>query len=441
MATTSKKPTYNLKAVVQETGLKPDTLRAWERRYGLPQPERTSGGHRIYSEHDIELLKWLMQRQEEGLSISRAVKLWQDLIAEGQQPLLNEAMSPVEPAIVLGDSENIDQMKQVWIDACLAFNEAQAEQLLTQAFALYPVEMVCQKIIASGLAEIGQGWYEGDISVQQEHFASALALRRLDSLISSAPRPTRSQKILVLCAPEDTHTFSPLYISLLLRRRGWPVTYLGADVPVTQLEETIQSTQPDLVIIAAQLLTTAANLLEVAEILTAYPPMVAYGGLIFSVTPELKERIPAYYLGDTFDYIVHFVEKLFDSPVLLPNAKAVSYEYQQAYELYRMRRAQIDAQLWQRAQDGLLDQTHLNNANLHLAQNVLAALKFGNIEFVGPEIEWVRGLTINYQIPIVLLTHYLQAYKQAAVDVLGDEVGADIVIDWLEKLIPATQYI
>ena len=53
-------PTYNLKAVVQETGLKPDTLRAWERRYGIPEPDRTGGGHRLYSQHDINTLKWLL---------------------------------------------------------------------------------------------------------------------------------------------------------------------------------------------------------------------------------------------------------------------------------------------------------------------------------------------------------------------------------------------
>ena len=52
--------TYNLKAVVQETNLKPDTLRAWERRYGLPNPERTAGGHRLYSQRDIDTLKWLI---------------------------------------------------------------------------------------------------------------------------------------------------------------------------------------------------------------------------------------------------------------------------------------------------------------------------------------------------------------------------------------------
>ncbi len=51
----STTPAYNLKVVLKETGLAADTLRAWERRYGLPMPQRTAGGHRLYSQRDIEI--------------------------------------------------------------------------------------------------------------------------------------------------------------------------------------------------------------------------------------------------------------------------------------------------------------------------------------------------------------------------------------------------
>ena len=80
-------PAYNLKVVLKETGLAADTLRAWERRYGLPVPQRTQGGHRLYSERDIHTIKWLMARQAEGLSISRAVDLWNENLASGLDPL------------------------------------------------------------------------------------------------------------------------------------------------------------------------------------------------------------------------------------------------------------------------------------------------------------------------------------------------------------------
>ena len=76
---------------------KPDTLRAWERRYGLPQPKRTAGGHRLYSQRDIDTLKWLVARQNEGMSISRAVELWNRLKEEGQDPLHAPEFAPVPP--------------------------------------------------------------------------------------------------------------------------------------------------------------------------------------------------------------------------------------------------------------------------------------------------------------------------------------------------------
>ena len=95
-----KTPTYNLKAVVRETGLKPDTLRAWERRYGVPAPQRTESGHRLYSQHDIDTLKWLLLRQSEGMSISRAIELWRRMEEEGADPLVPQGSSGVWAALV-----------------------------------------------------------------------------------------------------------------------------------------------------------------------------------------------------------------------------------------------------------------------------------------------------------------------------------------------------
>ena len=66
----NRTPTYNLKAVVRETGLKPDTLRAWERRYGLIEPKRTESGHRLYSVTDIGTIRQVMAWLERGVSVS-----------------------------------------------------------------------------------------------------------------------------------------------------------------------------------------------------------------------------------------------------------------------------------------------------------------------------------------------------------------------------------
>ena len=91
----SKKPIYNLNLVLQETGIKADTIRAWERRYHLPQPKRTEGGHRLFSEFDIETIKWLIARQGEGMRISQAVQLWHEIESNGQDPLRSSSTEPL----------------------------------------------------------------------------------------------------------------------------------------------------------------------------------------------------------------------------------------------------------------------------------------------------------------------------------------------------------
>src|SRR3974377_1419159 len=116
-------PKFNLKAVVRETGLKPDTIRAWERRYGVPKPDRTPGRHRLYTQHDIDLLKWMNARQHEGMSISRIVDLWKSLEAQGQDPLLVAAHGMAAKPIPLGEAGELANLRREWVNACLQFNE------------------------------------------------------------------------------------------------------------------------------------------------------------------------------------------------------------------------------------------------------------------------------------------------------------------------------
>lgn len=157
----SKNPAFNLKVVLQETNLAADTLRAWERRYGLPAPQRTAGGHRLYSQYDIEMIKWLLARQAEGLSISRAVDLWNEHNASGVDPLDGfspSILSPAQatPALYIPPNTNLDFLRGQWIEACMKFSELNSERVLNQAFSMFPVEAVCINVLQKGMAEIGR---------------------------------------------------------------------------------------------------------------------------------------------------------------------------------------------------------------------------------------------------------------------------------------------
>lgn len=437
MSKFSKTPTYNLKVVVKETGIKPDTLRAWERRYGLPDPQRTPGGHRLYSPYDIEMIKWLTIKQDEGLSISRAIELWQSLQQDGADPIEQEtAVAPVNslPPNTMAYLANhaLQDLRQQWVNACLQFDETTAEKMLIQAFGLYPVEMVCLEILQKGLAEVGELWYANKASVQQEHFASALTMRRISALITAAPPPSRNGRILVACPPKEEHTFASLLITLFFRQRGWDVVYLGANVPLDRFEGMVGTVKPNLVILTAQQLSTAANLLDVVEYLGSLGIPSAYGGRIFNQIPEMRTRIPAHFMGVNLDEVVPNTIQVLSQHLPTPKAKPVPESYQRAATVYRHKQAALEASVWHILQDKNMPYEHIVSADLHLSQDILAALRLGNMSYLGSQISWVHNLIQNYHYPLHLLSMYLMAYLEAARQHIAD--GGEPIIAWLEGI-------
>jgi DNA-binding transcriptional MerR regulator len=429
-------PFFNLKAVVQQTGVKPDTLRAWERRYGLPSPTRSGGGHRLYSPRDIDTIKWLMTRQAEGLSISRAVELWQQIETEGRDPL--QAATPIVvqagPPRPLGGT--ITQLRTDWIDACLGYDERRAEQIVNQAFAMYAPETVCLDLLQTAVAEIGDGWYQGHVTVQQEHFCSELAVRRFESLILSGPPPTRPGRILVACPPGESHVLGLLLATHLLRRRGREVVYLGASVPVDQVERTVAATRPRLAILAAQRLHTAATLLDMAEALEREDVPLAYGGRIFNLLPRLRERVPGHFLGERLELVPEAVESLMVAPRPTPETAAIPEASRQAREHYLDRQRLIEVDLVQFLNETGVAPRHVVTASSELAQSIAAALRLGDMDLVGTDIDWAEGLLRSHGLPARMPHGYLKAYYEAARRNL-DERGKPIIA-WFGEFVGGT---
>lgn len=428
--------TFNLKAVVQETGLKPDTLRAWERRYGLPHPTRTAGGHRLYSQRDIDILKWLAARQDEGLSISRAVSMWKKMVSAGKDPLLEMPVETAEPMpSSLTSGASINQLRRAWVEACLEFDEQGAENAIAQALSMYSPEVVCMQILQKGLAELGVSWYEGVATAQQEHFASALAMRRVEALLQGTPQPTRIGRILVGCAPEEEHSFSALLLTLLLRRRGWEALYLGANVPLARLEATVAAAEPHLVVLTAQTLHTAATLYGMAEVLMREDVPLAYGGLVFSSMEALRDRIPGHFLGERLEDAPHTVEQLIAGPRPIGRVRRPSPEYQALLALFLDRQARIESLVWDDMEGQDIRPHHLSRANRDLSRNIAAALTLGDIRFVGEDIFWIEGLLMNYhyRLPEEAVRSYLEAYRRAVQTTLGEQ--GRLIVDWLNEII------
>lgn len=433
----STTPAFNLKVVLKETGIAPDTLRAWERRYGLPKPQRSAGGHRLYSQRDIETIKWLMERQSEGLSISRAVDLWNERVASGSDPLagLVQAVSTI-PVQYTSPDTTLDTLRAQWIAACLEFSESAVEQTLNQAFSMFPVEAVCVDVLQRGLSEIGERWYENRASVQQEHFASGLAMRRLDAVLSASPTPTRDQTVLVGCPPDEWHAFTPLLLALLLRRRGLHVIYLGANVPEAQFSNTVKDVRANLVALVAQQLITAATLQQTALALSSQNIPVAFAGRIFNLHPQLPANIPGIFLGPDLPSALDEIELILAKRVRLPQPKAASPSHVAAHQAFLSKRGQIELTLKEGVEPLSMAPEDIQTGIHFLGENITAALQLGDMSLVTNEVEWLKALLQFHEAYPQQLIHFMQTYSDAVNRNINGQGKS--ILDWfaaeIEKL-------
>ena len=204
------------RTVVLETGIAPATLRgdAMACYRG-----RSDGDYRL-TEKDIATLRWLKNQVDSGVSISRAVALLEIRRQAGEAPEFDDERMPglIAPA-------ETARCPSIIVDELVAelnsFQEAQAEASLTEAFAWDPVDVVAEEIIAPTLVEIGEGWHRGEVSVVQEHFATAFLRRRLTSLFDAYPQPSSGPLAITGSAPSEWHDIGILMVSLALRRHGW----------------------------------------------------------------------------------------------------------------------------------------------------------------------------------------------------------------------------
>ncbi len=418
--TLSQTPIYNLGAVLEETGLPADTLRAWERRYGLPAPRRTPGGHRLYSERDIALVRWLMSRRAEGMSISRAVAEWRHLTAAGGDPLEEHdgsrlAQPPTHSAL--------DTLRDQWLAACLKFDEAAAEQLLNQGFSQYSVETVTASVIQNALRDVGDLWERGQASVQQEHFLSALAARRLDALIAASPSPPPSPVALLACAPGEPHSLPVLYLNLLLRRRGRRVVSLGADVPIDELARTARAVDAAIVVLSAQRLVTAAALRDEAALLARKRIPAGFGGRIFVQQPELQQSIAGTYLGDDVNAASDRIHQLLDEPPSV--VRRIPPPCGPEAAAFRAAHPRIERYVHQRFSKSPLPSRLLALANNQFGPGLAAALELGDVKYIEADVRWIQAVLMAHGLPVRALRDYLLAYADAVHKVMGAS-GAEI---------------
>src|SRR4051794_190198 len=234
MAMDSGEPLIRIGELSRRLGLSVDRLRAWERRYELLQPVRTSGGFRLYSRADELRVRAMRGHLAEGLSAAEAARA----------ALAADASAPADPAA------GVAHMRHDLSLALTEFDAMRAHGLIDRLLAELGADGAIREVILPLLRDLGERWARAEVDVGQEHFASRLLEARLLALLRGSDRGAGPMALLA-CAPGELHTLGLVSFGIALRNRGWRVTYLGADTPIASIRRTADELSPAIVVLSA----------------------------------------------------------------------------------------------------------------------------------------------------------------------------------------------
>ncbi|HET7356341.1 MAG TPA: MerR family transcriptional regulator [Nocardioidaceae bacterium] len=220
--------------LARRTGVSRELLRAWELRYGLLRPSRTAGGFRLYTTSDENRVHRMTQLIAGGLSAAEAAR---------QAAAVDDTEAAVPPSAV----EDLADRLRTALDR---FDGPAAHGALDLLLASVSLDVVLADVVIPYLRDLGDRWAAGRASVALEHFASHLLRGRLVALArdwGAGDGPS----VLLACLPGEAHDIGLVIFGLLVARRGWRVTFLGADTPLDTLEASVRTLRPTLTVLAA----------------------------------------------------------------------------------------------------------------------------------------------------------------------------------------------
>lgn len=269
----SQAPLHPIGVVARRTGITLHVLRAWERRYGVVEPERTAGGQRLYSDADIERLRLLRQVTEAGRGISQVAHLTDAELAELASA---DAARSGEPA---------EETAAGFREACLAAGErmdgdAVHAVLMRGVVSLRPREFMGE-VLLPVLREVGERWHAGRIGPAHEHVVSQAARRVLHWLLDAYDAQPGSPVLLTTTLAGEQHEFGAMAASAVGMDEGWRVIYLGASLPAGEVVRAARHVRASLVALSVVSVpaddVVAAEVSAIATELPAGVPLVVGG--------------------------------------------------------------------------------------------------------------------------------------------------------------------
>jgi DNA-binding transcriptional MerR regulator/methylmalonyl-CoA mutase cobalamin-binding subunit len=243
---------YRIAAVSEQTGVHETTLRAWERRYGIPTPRRTESRYRLYSEKDIRLVREMQRLCSEGMAAAEAAR---SLLAgaagrAGARGAEEAAESPFAVAM------------QGILSAVARFDEAALDLQLRRLMFLGPATELLDRVLAPTLTAIGDRWHAGELSVAQEHFATEKLGTLMRDLLRLIRGSAANNGVVLACFADDEHDLGLLGLAMRFAEWGLRPLLLGARTPPPAVSSAVEATSPTLVALSVTLTPPRARARE-----------------------------------------------------------------------------------------------------------------------------------------------------------------------------------
>lgn len=224
---------HPIRVVALRTGLTPDLIRAWEKRYQAVEPTRTDTARRLYSDADIARLKLLKQATEGGRRIGDIAQFSEQELLELVQA--DQVQAPAAPRLEPSESKDLAQTRYAIMQAVRNHDPAEIDALLLQASLENTIPVLMEDIIAPVLRQIGEGTREGSLRIAQEHIGTAQIRTFLGSLRPASTEYQQAPKIVITTPSGQLHELGALMVSVTCASEGWTPIYLGPNTPADEI--------------------------------------------------------------------------------------------------------------------------------------------------------------------------------------------------------------
>lgn len=253
-----------ISAVERDTGLSKDLLRAWERRYGFPTPERDAAGERLYPLDQVERLRTIRRLVDSGHRPGKVVGLPADELrrlcdapgglAQAGTPALRRAAEPAgrgAPPSAFGPGadpgDRADRDFAPLLELVRSLRSDELRNALAQAVWRMGLEAFVTRLCAPLTRCVGEAWARGEIEVYEEHLYTEAIQSVLRGAITGLSVPAGRPSALLATFPLELHGLGLLMVEALLALEGCRCISLGTQVPVMDIARAAKAQPVDLV--------------------------------------------------------------------------------------------------------------------------------------------------------------------------------------------------